>query len=503
MAKKNNLEALIYSLTPIESKRFSLYTKTYTSSKSYLQLFKEIKNRTHKKPVKYSNKYAQSRKYLYRMILESLIFKNKEKFPEGEVLFYIKSARFLINKQLPDQAYNIINKAMQIVKKYEMIGFHLELIELEKEVRMYTNPKDYRSDEEIVDEEKELIIVQKHLLTMKLIYNHILTYKKKYGYIDEQLSEKLHKEVKEMGMPADVNECLTYKEKYYYYFSQSLLSRLVYKHKSAYEFSKDFLSMNIEPLSKVEFLNGLLEHSTNTICLGRSDEVLDILSFVKKSFDRGDFGSYDNIALKIFYYRSNYELLSYIFKGNRKKVEEKIVEIEKEIEYWGEKIPAEMHLILSAALKLGYIALGDLKKAGLHISKLINNYKSGLRLDAYEDGVLSHLLFVFIKNDMDYLENLSLKAYQHFIKHKNKDNIDASFKINISKLFIDYSKYKISREQLMENFKQFLEEKMKFHDNNFSETDYPYLIWINSLIEQKDFLQTASEMAKYRLISKI
>jgi len=503
MAKKNNLEALIYSLSPVESKRFSLYTKTYASSKSYLQLFKEIKNKTHKKPERYSNKYAQNRKYLYRMILESLIFKSKEKSPEAEVLFYIKSARFLINKQLPDQAYNIINKALQIVKKYEMIGFHLELIGLEKEVRMYTNPKDYRSDKEIVDEEKELIIVQKHLLTMKLIHNHILTYKKKYGYIDELLSEKLQNEVKEMGMPADVKECLTYKEKYYYYISQALLNRLVHKHKSAYEFSKYFLSMNIEPLSKVEFLDGLLEHSTNTICLGRNDEVLDILSFVKKSFDRGDFGSYDNIALKIFYYRSNYELLSYIFKGDRKKVEEKITEIEKEIKDWDEKIPPEIHLILSAALKLGYIALGNMKKAGLHISRLINNYKSGLRLDAYEDGVLSHLFYMFIKNDMDYLENFSLKAYQHFMNHKNKDDIDVSFKIKTSKLFVDYSKYKISKKQLLEKFKQLLEEKMRFFDNNFSETDYPYLIWVNSLIEKKDFLQTASEMSKYRLISKV
>ncbi len=500
MAKKNHLETLIYSLTPTELKRFSLYTKSYAASnKSYFQLFKEIRNKTHKRPSKYSNKYAQNRKYLYRMILESLIFKNKEKSPEAEVLFLIKSARFLINKQLPDQAYNVINKALQIVRKYEMIGFHLELIGLEKEVRMYTNPKNYRDDQAIVDEEKELIVWQKHLLTIKLIYNHILTYKKKYGYIDKQLGKKLCKEVQEMGMPETEDQCLTYKEKYYYYYSNVLLNWIVHKHKKAYEYSKKFLSMNIEPLTKVEYLNGLLEHTSNAVCLGRSDEVLDILSIVKKSFDRGEFGLYDNIALKIFYYRSNYELLSYVFVGNREKVEEKLLEIEKEKKKWGDKIPAEMQLILAAALKLGYIALGNLKKAGQQISLLVNNYKTGLRLDAYEDGLMSNFLYIFIKDDLDYLENFASKAYQHFMKHESKDNLDVDFKIKISKLFIDYAKYKINKKQLLEKFKYLLEDKMSHFDNNFSESDYPYLIWVNSLIEKKDFLEMAAEMAPVRI----
>ncbi len=499
MAKKNQLELLIRSLTPAELKRFTFYTKTYASDKSYLQLFKEIRNNTHKRPEKYNNKYAQNRKYLYRTILESLIVKNKDKSPEAEVLFLIKSARFLINKQLPNQAYSVINRALQIVAKQEMIGFHLELIALEKEVRLYTNPKSYRSDAEIIAEEKRLIGMQSQLLTLKLIYNHILTYKKQYGYIDEILWNRLKNEVEEMGMPQSESECLTVKARYYYYFNNTLLNWIRHKHKTAYDFSKNFLQINTTSLTRIEYLNGVLEHSSSAVCLGKPLEVLDILTMVKQRHEKGSFGSYDNIALKIFYYRSNYELMSYVFMGEKENVAAKLKEIELGLQKWGEKIPLEMKLILASVLKLGYVAVKDYRKAAKQIALLVNNYKSGLRLDAYEDGLISNLIYIFVKDDSDYLETFALKAYKHFLKHENKDNLDVDFKIKTAKLFLEYARGRYSHNELLHKFRYLLENKMRYFDNRFSEIDYPYLIWVNSLILKKDLLTTAAEMAKERL----
>ena len=501
MPKKKFLEILIESMTQSELKRFALYTKTYASNKSYLELFKSIKNGATVKTQKYDNKYAQQRRYLYRTILESFILKDTEKSPENEVLFLIKSAGYLLKKQLPEQAYAIINKALQLVKKYEMTGYHIEIIELEKQVRMYANHKKHRSDEEIIEEEQNLIKYQKELQTLKLIYNHIINYKKRYGYIDNRLWQQMYDEIKEMGLPESAEKCHTQRAKYYYYYNLTLLNGIRHRHASAYEYSKKLIQIDTAPISKMEYLNGLLEHSSSCICLGKTDEVLNILKQIDQYFNKGLFGQYDNVALKIFYYRSNYELMSYVFKGDKENVIRKLNEIEKGMKKWGDKIPMEMKLILASVLKLGYLSLKNTKKTATQISFLLNNYKSGLRLDAYDDGLIYSLIFAFEKNDTEYLERQAKIAQKHFNRYKNPKDIDVSFKIKTAALFLQYATYKIDKKELLIKYKKLLINKLKMFDNQFSEIDYPYLLWVESQLRQQDLLETARILYNERKVN--
>jgi hypothetical protein len=499
MSKKKFLEILIESMTQSELKRFALYTKTYASNKSYLELFKSIKNGTLVKNKKYDNKYAQQRRYLYRTILESFILKDTEKSPENEVLFLLKSAGYLLRKQLPEQAYAIINKALQLVKKYEMTGYHIELIELEKEVRMYANPKKHRSDEEIIKEEQNLIEYQKELQTLKLIYNHIINYKKRYGYIDNRLWQQLFDEIRVMGLPDSAEKCHTQRAKYYYFYDLTLLNWIQHRHAAAYEYSKKMIQIDTAPISKMEYLNGLLEHSSSCLCLGKTDELLAILHRVKQYYDKGLFGQYDNVALKIFYYSSNYELMSYVFKGDKEKVISKISEIEKGMKKWGDKIPMEMKLILASVLKLGYLALKDTKKTAAQISFLLDHYKSGLRLDAYDDGLIYSMIFAFEKDDPEYLERQAGISYKHFNNYQNTTDIDVAFKIDTAALFLQYAAYKIDKKELLVRFKKLLMQKLEKFDNQFSEIDYPYLLWVESQLRGMELLETARILYKERL----
>ena len=499
MAKKNLLETLIHSLNQSELKRFTLYTKTYASNKSYIDLFKSIKNNHTNKTDKNNNKLAQQRRYLYRIILESLIQKSNKSSVENEVLFYINSANYLIKKQLPEHAYDIINKALHIVKKYEMTGYHLQLIEIEKQIRMYINPKGYRSDDEIFQEEVDLIEYQKQLHTLKAVYNKILNYKKRSGYIDLNEWTKLYHQIKKMGFPDTSEECSTLKSKHYYYFNQTLLYFIRRNHQKAYDYSSKMIKVDPGPLSKREYLNGLLEHSTSCYCLGKTDETLETISMVKEFYQKGVFGKFENIALKIFYYRANYELVSYVFKGDKEMVEKKMEIIEKELTYWGDKIPIAMRMILATAFKLGYAALGNYKKMGKEINFLIDSLHSGLRLDAHEDGLIWNLMYIFSKDDLDFLENQASQAYKHFQKNNVIENMDNYYKLKITKLFLNYSKMKIDRKEFLHSFKKVLEEKLSYFDNNFLEMDYPYLMWVNSQISGKSLLQTAREMEKTHL----
>jgi len=493
MAKKNLLESLIHSLNPSELKRFALYTKTYTSNKSYLDLFKAIKNNVHKSQ-KYDNKYAQKKRYLYRIILESLILKDKKTI-KNEVLFLIKSANYLINKQMPDHAYQQVNKALALVTKHEMTGYHLEIIEIEKQIRVCMNPKGYRSDEEILQEEVYLIEQQKQLQSLKAVYNHILNYKKKYGYIDYKRWDELYTEILEMGFPNLEDDCINNRAIYYYNYNQCLLSWIKHSHKEAYKYTTKLIQMDPAPLNNLERLNAYLEHSSSCFCLGRTHEIIQTLNQVEDMYQKGAFGRYDSIALKIFYYRSNYELLSYVFMGDEKKLRYKLVEIEKGMEYWGDKIPFAMKMIVATGLKFGYLAVGDLKKMKKQINFLIDSKKSGLRQDAYEDGLVWNMIYYFIKDDIDFLEIQAERAYKHFSQNDVNQSIDSHFKVKISKLFWDYSRMRMDKKQFLNTFKEMLEEKMVFFDNNFSEIDYPFLLWVQSEISGKPLLDTAYEMS--------
>jgi len=261
--------------------------------------------------------------------------------------------------------------------------------------------------------------------------------------------------------------------------------------------------INPDPLSNQEYLNGLLEHSTSCLCLGKTNEILSTLSLVKQNYEQGMFETYDSVSLKIFYYRSNYELLSYAFMGQEENLRKKIQEIEEGIAYWGDKIPLAMKLILATGLKFGYASIGERKKMTQQTNLLIDNYKSGLRLDVYEDGLMWNLMSIFSKNDMDFLENQAEKAHKHFKKYKAEEdiheNLDINFKIEATKLFLDYSRYLIDKKDFLIKFKQILEDKLSHFDNKFLEMDYPYLIWVNSEISNKSLLETAREMSEIYL----
>ena len=496
MAKQNYLEDLINSLTQGELKKFSLYTKNISSKKNYLEIFNEIRKNKSNKSHKYDNKYAQQRRYLYNTILESMVRKAQEDSVEGKIFFYIKSANYLLRKQLPDQSYDIIEKALVLVKKYEMFGYHLAILDLEKEVRLFSNTVRNRCDDEIIEEEKNLISYQKELQTIKLIFNHIRNFKKKYGFIDIQTWLKLKDEVIEMGLLPDESYYKTNKSKFYFLYSQALLHLLGHQYRDAYYFGKKIIELPKTSLHNSNILNAELEFSSFALEIGNTQQVLKSLADVKKAFDRGDYGFYERLALRIFYYRSNNEMLSYVFEGQGDKVKKKLVEIEREMEEWGDKIPLEMKIILATALKLGYYAIGDTKKANKQIQLIIQNKKSGLRLDAYEDGLMFHMISIFDKKDMLFLENESRKIYYYYkyrdLESKNKDVLTRK---NIAHLFLKYAMYKIDEKEMLTSLKQIFLDMFEENDG-FMEIEYPYLIWTNSKLQNKDFLETAAEMSK-------
>lgn len=493
MRRKNGLEILIKSLNKGELRQFTLHSNIYSSKKVYLKIFKKIQ-----RGELIDNNLSQQKMYLYNSILESLVGKIKINTPESKIFYHINCADFLFRKQIPTQAYSHIKKALKVSKKYELFGYHIQLIEKEKQIRLYLDTKKERSSFEINIEEILLIKLQQKLQEKRKIYNFILDYKKKYGYLDKLSFSELNKKVNESESLAEGGGNLSIRINYYHHFSKSILFWMQKKHESAFKHTKLLSKLNKNVLSPSEYLNGILEHTTSCICLGKFKEVLQLLKHVRYEYNLGTFGNYNNIILKIFYYCSNYETMSYVFLGEQDSLKQKIIEINKGIKCWEGKIPLEMKFVLASVLKLAYIALGELDKAKKEIFFILNEKNTTIRIDAYEDSLMSNLIIIFEQGDVSYLESFSFKTITYFKSHKNKGAKHVKINRNISKAFYDYSIYKLTKKEFLFLYQKLIEKEMI--KVTFSELYYPYLIWVYAQINNTTYIKTAEKMYKNKLL---
>ncbi len=186
------------------------------------------------------------------------------------------------------------------------------------------------------------------------------------------------------------------------------------------------------------------------------------MGHTKEAFDRRHYGRYERTALQIFYYISNYEMLSYIFECQRDNVLNKIEEIEKGIKRWDKKIPLEIKMVLATALKLGYYATGDLENAKRQAQFLIQNKNSSLRLDAYKDDLTYHMIFIFEQNDMELLKKESLKIYDYFKRRYGEVKEPDTIMKKISRTcFYNMQPVKRIKAACFNHFKQNVMERYK------------------------------------------
>ena len=118
------------------------------------------------------------------------------------------------------------------------------------------------------------------------------------------------------------------------------------KYQEGYYHSEKLIFFNKYTLSSIEYLNGLLDYTTSCVCLGKFNDLLVVLNRVQKEYKQGNFGDYNSTALKIFYYRSNYELMSHVFLGNEIEVQLKIKEINIGLREWSNNTTFEMRIII-------------------------------------------------------------------------------------------------------------------------------------------------------------
>jgi len=413
---KTPLEKLIKSLNRGELKSFNFSIKNTTTI--YVNIFKQILNE--KKLTDYKNaENTQHRKYLYDSILELL--SKRVNTIDSKILKKILHTEVLYKRQLIKEAWKEANKAQKLAQKHERFGFFIQILEWKKNIGFYLDNFTQQDYFDLSKLGEQVLNLQMKYLHTKDLYMEILSLKRKTGYLAIDYDKN-----KFLKFDIDIDDysvAPSQRTLFYARMTKAIYYWMLKEHKQGYRLTKlNTQEVDIK-VDNAEYLIAHLEHLTSCVCIGAFNEIISILKSLKEKYNYGFFGNNSSAKLKIFLYAANYEIMSYVYTANYKKLKQKLDEVNKGIIFWDKNISKEMLLMISTAQRLGYYILGDYKKARFFTNKILNEPFKIVRIDVFNNTLLFNLITVFDKHNYDYQEIVLLKT----LKHYKNTNIDESF----------------------------------------------------------------------------
>ena len=496
--KKDDLQLLIDTMSAIEKKHFLRYC-SFNSKKEnplYLQLFEHLEQGA-KPDVRNTSVQALTitKRDLYKNILKSLssFHSDKEEGPGGT----FSEAEILYNKNLPEQSLRALAKAKKEASKQENFGQLLQLLELERKLSAVIDAPP-RTMTEIANDEQEVADRLNNILTLERMYSKAIEYKRKYGYVRGSARSKLYEEIIDQSILATESNCLSQKARYYYFLTKAITYFILYEYKLSYEYGKKSLELNRKIIPLHEYINGILHHTSSCICSGLFGETLSNLELVQSLIDERQLDLFNILALKVFYYRSNYELICYLYMGEADKTKKKILEIEESLIRFQDRIPLEMRQVINCGLRNGYLSLGEEKGVNRIIDSMLSKEVKLIRSDIYDDLLLFRLIWLIQEKSYEILPSIALSTYRYYANYDEEDN-RYDIEIKVCRLLmktIDYTNRDFLiflLAQLNNIFNEHIAQVSPVH--KFLEHYSYYQIWLQSLIKGIVFTESAKEWA--------
>jgi len=474
-----SLEKLIKSLNRGELKAFSLSIKNNKSTK-YYRLFKQIKSSTKTNNESHTSN-TQHRKYLYDTLLDS-ISKSSNSI-DSNILKKLLNTETLFNKQLIKEAWKEVNKAQKLAQKHERFGFLIQILEWKKSIGFFLEDFTRQDHSNLSKLEEKVINQQLIFLQTKNLYMEILGLKKEIGYLPLNYDKSTFSKY-EVNIAPEVE---SKRSIFYAQMTKSIYHWMLKDHQLEYELTKNIVNNIDIKVDRTEYLIGNLEHLTSCVCNASFDELLKTLSDLKTKYQEGYFGFDPSIDLRLFYYAANYEIMSFAFKGNATFLQQKIEEVEKDIQYWHKSLSKEMLIVIYSALKMGHYFLGNNKKSRMYINKMLTESNKSIRKDAFEDALLFNLIGAFDKDDIDFRENTLSSTIRYLKVNNMKESFEyklsTALKKNINSNNIFSKTFSIIQLEFEKHFYRLPDGRL------YSENYLPIYIWLIAKIKNKPILE--------------
>jgi hypothetical protein len=481
---KLSLERLIQSLTQGELRAFSLSIKK-EKNPSYYALFNDIRSGKHEESKKKDNNETQRRNYLYNSILESLV--RSSKTIDSQISKGLHHVELLYNRQLEKEAWKELERAEKLAKKHERFGYILQILEWKKIIGFKL--KSFSTDEYRAISEIEKKTIEEYLEYLKAsdTYHELLLRKKKQGYIHEV--EKLPDFT---GVDLiNPKEHIAKRTLYYQRMAHATQLCLLQDTHAQYELTKQIVKDAAVINEANECLQAYFEHLTSCICVGKFDELLQTLNKLRHDIKIGKFGSDQTIKVKLFYYASNYELMSYSYMGDRPNLILKIKEVENGIEKLGDSLSTEMRMVIYSALKMAYFFIDENSKTKSYLEKITALGPHKVRMDILQDSLFFYLLLATDENDVNKMDLILKRIELNCDLNKPHYKFDKE----LYSLFLKHSQDHYNKEEL---YNKLIASYNKITPSllgglKYTENNYIFYLWAVSNQAKESLFKTAQE----------
>ena len=503
--QKDNLFALVKSLTKSEKRQFKLYVGRLgvnTDSK-FLNLFNVLDKSKQYDEVAIlkstqikKQQLANVKAHLYKQILISLKLNPSHQNIRSQIREQLDFASILYHKGLYKQSLKILDKAKELAVQNEEKNLAYEIVELEKviESQYITRSMSSRADE-LTIQAKELSsqnVIASKLSNLSLqLYSIIL----KTGYVKSEEESKDVTDYFKARLPKYKIADLGFREKLWLYNAYLWYSFLMQDFKNCYKYASKWVDLFYEnpamiSLNPVFFLKGnnyLLESLFFIKNKAKFDEALDKLEQV---INDENFPKDENVeALSFLYFNLN-KINSYFIDGSFKKGVDLIEKIDKNLTHFKDRIDEHHTMIFYYKFASLHFGAGNNKQCIFYLNKIISNKSLTMREDLLCFSRVLNLVAHY-EAGLDYhLETLLRTTYKFLIQMNDLHEVQKEMIKFIRNLQDIYP------QDIKKAFKSLL-EKLKVYENHpFERRAFLYLdiiSWLESKVENKPVDQVIRE----------
>ena len=430
MSKLDSLIVLINSMDTADKRYFQLNTKMYEGKKDYQLLFELIDKSgfpTNSVKAKFRKQKPEGSfeiicNHLYNLLLDKLSSRDSEKEVEFQVLKAYQQAKFLANRNLFDDAFQLIEKHKAIALEYELFSLFLLLAKLE--IRFFHQFEFKELDEyKLVKLQSKIESVSRQQRAIENhtgLYNLISIRQIKHGTIrneveKEKLNDLAFNELQAVsGQVKNSFEAqklhLLFQSAYFIKTNNPKSSLKVYYELNTL-FENNHKLWGNPPYFYLSHLKGILN---NLRWFGHFNEMPFFIDKIKLLLtDQSSAKNY--IQNLIFLFESR-------ILTDQKKYHESLLHLEKQGTELIEKIanqPFNWKAELTLQLATVYFWNHEYKKAIKIIRPLLNVGKPFLQAPQVKTIRFINMMIHLEQNDFDYLDS-EIRSFDRSIKKKDK-----------------------------------------------------------------------------------
>ncbi|MBL7706138.1 MAG: hypothetical protein JNM21_11395 [Taibaiella sp.] len=496
--KKDDVSELVKALSNGEQRHFHhLYNIANKGERTanFWVLYESIRSGKSQLPNLEMDARAQTsgKRLLYENLLKSLRSLHDNASIDISIQNLLTNVELLYNHGLANQAKLMLHKAYTLALKYEKFGLHIQVLDWEKRLNIVLT-QNTRTIEVLMEEERAVLEKMMQMKNLENIYSHILSLKRQYGYARGAVKNILDRETIHSSLMPEPAACLSKKAVYYYNLILAVYYWMTFEHDLAFQHSKQLTRTNECNVLPNDYISGLLQHITSSVCVIRFDEAIVTIEQCGQYISDNKLNQSLSFTHLMLTYHSIYKMIVYNYMGNLIKLREIVTETERLLQVHQQSLPFTNRQVILANLMNSYLGLNEMDKCENAWDQLFNKQSKTIRLDIYGDLYLFRLFLLLQDQNFSVFHSAAHSAFKFFKKHFDESH---QFELELSlsntlKKDLNLEKPKVLNITLLEIKSMLLKYIAKLKaPYGFQEHYTRYVIWADALMENKPYATIA------------